>query len=188
MIRLALGRRAFGRLPWPAGILAAIVIVCACAGPGREKPAPPSGGAPRAPGAAQGGAAVNLPMQAGVWTRADAPKRIDARTIFDYMDGGGELYVGYRFDHLDVYEYSSRDQGSILVELYWMTSRDEALDCCRTIGEASRSSWTRGRPARRFRRCRPVARSSAAASSGSGRTTCTRASSLRAIRLPRASR
>jgi hypothetical protein len=127
MIRLALGRRAFGWLPWPAGILAAIVIVCACAGPGREKPAPPSGGAPRAPGAAQGGAAVNLPMQAGVWTRADAPKRIDARTIFDYMDGGGELYVGYRFDHLDVYEYSSRDQGSILVELYWMTSRDEAF-------------------------------------------------------------
>jgi hypothetical protein len=70
---------------------------------------------------------VNLPMQAGVWTRPGTPKRVDAQSIFDYMDGGGELYVGYRFDHLDVYEYTSSDQGSIVVELYWMKSADDAF-------------------------------------------------------------
>jgi len=70
---------------------------------------------------------VSLPKQAGVWTRPDTPKRIDAQTIFDYMDGGGELYLAYRFDHLDVYEYTSPDQGSILVELYWMRSPDDAI-------------------------------------------------------------
>ena len=105
-------------------VLGAIAVtLCGCAGPGRE-PAP--AGATRA-GAAPGGTAVNLPMQAAAWTRPAAPRRVDARTIFDYMDGAGELYVGYRFDHLDVYEYSSPDQGSILVELYWMRSPDEAF-------------------------------------------------------------
>jgi hypothetical protein len=70
---------------------------------------------------------VTLPIQAGAWTRPETAKRIDAQTIFDYMDGGGELYLGYRFDHLDVYQYTSRGQGSILVELYWMKSPDDAF-------------------------------------------------------------
>lgn len=70
---------------------------------------------------------MNLPMQAAAWTRPETATRIDARTIFDYMDGGGELYLGYRFDHLDVYEYTSRDHGSILVEIYWMRSPDDAF-------------------------------------------------------------
>jgi hypothetical protein len=42
------------------------------------------------------------------------------------MDGAGELYLGYRFQHLDVYEYTSPAQGEILVELYSMESPDDA--------------------------------------------------------------
>ena len=63
---------------------------------------------------------MNLPKQAGAWSRPETPRRITAQTIFDYMDGAGELYVGYRFGHLDVYEYTAADQslGTILVELY----------------------------------------------------------------------
>jgi hypothetical protein len=72
---------------------------------------------------------VDLPKQAGLWTRSDAPRRITADTIFDYMDGGGELYLGYRFDHLDVYEYKADDasRGTVLVELYWMQTSDDAF-------------------------------------------------------------
>lgn len=69
---------------------------------------------------------VTLPQSAGVWTRSQPPKRIEAKEIFDYMDGAGELYLGYRFDHLDVYEYESPKDDNILVELYWMKSSDDA--------------------------------------------------------------
>src|SRR5512144_522848 len=51
---------------------------------------------------------VTLPKTIGGWTRAGEPRKITSKTIFDYMDGAGELYIGYRFDHLDVFEYSSR--------------------------------------------------------------------------------
>lgn len=72
---------------------------------------------------------MNLPKQAGAWSRPETPRRITAQTIFDYMDGAGELYVGYRFGHLDVYEYTAADQslGTILVELYWMQTSDDAF-------------------------------------------------------------
>jgi hypothetical protein len=106
-----------------AAALVAVIVICACAEPGHEKPAAQGGRALEG----SGGPIVNLPKKAAAWTRPDAPKRIDAQTIFNYMDGGGELYLAYRFDHLDVYEYASADQGSILVELYWMRSPDDAF-------------------------------------------------------------
>lgn len=70
---------------------------------------------------------VTLPKTIDGWTRAGEPRKITSKTIFDYMDGAGELYIGYRFDHLDVFEYSSRDEDQILAELYWMESSDDAF-------------------------------------------------------------
>jgi len=70
---------------------------------------------------------MDLPRALGPWTRPDGSRRIDARSIFDYMDGAGELYLAYKFDHLDVVEYGSADQGSILVELYWMRTPADAF-------------------------------------------------------------
>jgi hypothetical protein len=72
---------------------------------------------------------VSLPKQAGRWVRPDEPRRITEETIFDYMDGAGELYLAYRFGHLDVYEYSAPEKrlGGIKGELYWMKSADDAF-------------------------------------------------------------
>jgi len=72
---------------------------------------------------------MNLPKAVGPWTRPDAPTVVTAETIFDYMDGAGELYVGYRFHHLDVFEYKAADAslGTILVELYWMKQSDDSF-------------------------------------------------------------
>ena len=70
---------------------------------------------------------MNLPQLVGAWKRADAPRTVTAAQIFEYMDGAGELYVGYRFDHLDVWHYVSPSQGDILVELYWMKTSDDAF-------------------------------------------------------------
>ena len=69
----------------------------------------------------------SLPRTIGEWTRPDSPKTITAENIFDYMNGAGELYVGYRFDHCDVYEYKSPAGKDILVELYFMKSTDDAF-------------------------------------------------------------
>ncbi len=40
---------------------------------------------------------IELPKTVEVWKRPDSPKVVDASNIFQYMDGAGELYLGYRF-------------------------------------------------------------------------------------------
>ena len=68
-----------------------------------------------------------LPKTVGLWTRPDSPKFVNAQNIFDYMDGAGELYIGYRFDHLEYYEYKAKSQEDILVEIYFMKTSDDAF-------------------------------------------------------------
>jgi len=68
-----------------------------------------------------------LPKTIELWTRQDLPRLVNAENIFDYMDGAGELYLGYRFDHLEAYEYEAKSQENILVELYFMETSDDAF-------------------------------------------------------------
>jgi len=70
---------------------------------------------------------IHLPKTVGVWTRPDSAQRINSQNIFEYMDGAGELYLGYHFNHLDVYEYTAEKANSILVELYFMKTSDDAF-------------------------------------------------------------
>jgi hypothetical protein len=70
---------------------------------------------------------VLLPKSVGIWTRPETPKIITAKNIFDYMDGAGELYIAYRFDHLESFEYRAETQKEILVELYFMETSDDAF-------------------------------------------------------------
>jgi hypothetical protein len=69
----------------------------------------------------------NLPKSVGVWNRPDSPQVIDFENIFKYMNGAGELYLGYRFRHLEVFDYTSASQDNILVELYFMETSDDAF-------------------------------------------------------------
>lgn len=68
-----------------------------------------------------------LPKTIGDWTRSLSPDVVTAENIFDYMNGAGELYLGYRFYRCDVYEYKSPTQKNILVEMYIMESSDDAF-------------------------------------------------------------
>jgi len=70
---------------------------------------------------------INLPKTIGNWTRPDSPRVVDSKNIFDYMNGAGELYLGYRFRHLDVFDYASDNREDILVELYFMETSDDAF-------------------------------------------------------------
>ncbi len=67
-----------------------------------------------------------LPEKINAWHRSAEFQRIDSTTIFDYMNGGGELYLGYRFNHLEVCEYLSENKNTILVEIYEMNTYDDA--------------------------------------------------------------
>jgi len=69
---------------------------------------------------------VTLPQLVGGWTLSGPAKRDEPNAIFDYMDGAGELYLGYRFKFLDVYEYTKPGESDILVELYLMDSSGDA--------------------------------------------------------------
>ena len=68
-----------------------------------------------------------LPKNVDAWTRPEAPRMITSETIFKYMNGAGELYLGYRFDRLEVFEYTADNQNDILVELYYMQTPDDAF-------------------------------------------------------------
>jgi hypothetical protein len=70
--------------------------------------------------------AISLPLQVGVWKRSELAQTILPPKIFEYMDGAGELYLAYQLERLEVFEYSSQDQDSILVELYWVKTADDA--------------------------------------------------------------
>ena len=68
-----------------------------------------------------------LPKTVGLWTRPDSPCMVNAENIFDYMDGAGELYIGYCFDYLESYKYKAKSQKNIQVELYFMKTSDDAF-------------------------------------------------------------
>ena len=70
---------------------------------------------------------VNLPQNVDGWTKSDRTQFINSNNIFKYMNGGGELYLAYRFDHLDVYSYEAKNQDKILVEVYQMKTTDDAF-------------------------------------------------------------
>ena len=101
-------------------VLAVLVpmVLVGCAPPADEPSAGPATAAPASEAA--GGPMIDLPKQVGPWERADSPKRITAATILDYMNGGGELYLAYRFNHLYVLEYKAADAslGTILVGVF----------------------------------------------------------------------
>lgn len=79
------------------------------------------------PGLVSGEQAMPLPKQVGTWKLSEGPRRIEPKAIFDYMDGGGELYLGYRFRYLEVYDYRDPVDTQILLEVYHMESSDDAF-------------------------------------------------------------
>jgi hypothetical protein len=70
---------------------------------------------------------INLPHKIDTWTLSGPVRPINAENIFEYMNGAGELYLGYGFDRLEVSEYSNGEENTILVEIYHMNTSDDAF-------------------------------------------------------------
>ena len=67
-----------------------------------------------------------LPQDISGWTRSRDDQVFGRDDIFDYMDGGGEIYLAYDFRALLVREYTKPESPSIVVEIYQMSSSEDA--------------------------------------------------------------
>ena len=79
-----------------------------------------------ASGAESAAAAMLLPERVGEWTRQDSSATYDRETIFDYIDGAGEVYRSYAFSDVVVAHYTRSGSPSITVELFDMGAQEDA--------------------------------------------------------------
>jgi hypothetical protein len=66
------------------------------------------------------------PQQVDGWKWDGQEKIYDPRTIFDYIDGAGELYLSYHFQKLKVCRFTRAGQGDLTAEVYDMGSSRDA--------------------------------------------------------------
>ncbi len=72
-----------------------------------------------------------LPAGIDGWVKSGEPETYDRSNLFDYMNGGAELYLAYDFQKLAVQRYSSPSEdparkNSITVEMYQMETSSDA--------------------------------------------------------------
>jgi hypothetical protein len=67
-----------------------------------------------------------LPQQIDGWTRGDSVATYDRQTIFDYIDGAGEVYRSYAFDQVTVVTYTDAQGRAVTVELFDMGNPSDA--------------------------------------------------------------
>jgi len=68
----------------------------------------------------------SFPAEVNGWQRAGKTQRFDRSTIFDYMNGAGELYLAYDFQRLYVQDYTKPDAPRITAEVYRMSTSEDA--------------------------------------------------------------
>lgn len=66
--------------------------------------------------------ALSLPVEIAGWKWDGAERRYDSRSVFDYIDGAGELFLAYGFQTLSVRRYEKADQPPLTLDCYDMGS------------------------------------------------------------------
>ena len=69
---------------------------------------------------------ISLPSAVEGWKWDGKELRYDPRTVFDYIDGAGELYLAYGFQHLTVRRFEGPNQPPLTLECYDMGSAEDA--------------------------------------------------------------
>jgi len=68
-----------------------------------------------------------LPREINGWEAKEKDALYDPQTIFDYIDGAGEVYRSYNFKQLLARRFSKRDQPDIVADLFEMASSKDAF-------------------------------------------------------------
>jgi hypothetical protein len=61
-----------------------------------------------------------LPARVGEWKKPAKPDIYDRRTIFNYIDGGAELYLAFDFEGAVTFEYAAGENDVIKVDIFDM--------------------------------------------------------------------
>ena len=72
-------------------------------------------------------AASLLPQEISGWRKSQDDQVYGRDNIFDYMDGAGEIYLAYDFRFVLVREYAKENAPLIVVEIYQMSSPEDAF-------------------------------------------------------------
>lgn len=73
------------------------------------------------------GAELALPEAVDGWQREERVLTYDAHTIFDYIDGIGEVYRAYNMQRVWVYRYRKEGHPSLTVDLFEMGTPEDAF-------------------------------------------------------------
>jgi len=68
-----------------------------------------------------------IPAEAGGWKSAGADQAFNAETIFDYIDGAGEVYRAFNMKLLASRRFSKSGQADVIVDLFDMGSSADAF-------------------------------------------------------------
>ena len=78
------------------------------------------------PGSNSDASAMLLPDRIDDWVRQDPPTTYDRETIFDYIDGAGEVYRSYAFADVAVARYARPGGPEVTVEIFDMGNAADA--------------------------------------------------------------
>lgn len=68
-----------------------------------------------------------IPQNTRMWVRKDAPLEYVGDNLFVYINGGAEIYEEYGFARVIVQDYTNKNDKTITLELYEMTSPESAF-------------------------------------------------------------
>ncbi|MGB7297452.1 MAG: DUF6599 family protein [Candidatus Aminicenantales bacterium] len=68
-----------------------------------------------------------LPSVIDGWKKADLPAIHDKANLFDYIDGGAELYISYNFKKLLAVRYTGTDEEEIIIDIFEMGNSHNAF-------------------------------------------------------------
>lgn len=69
----------------------------------------------------------DVPKEVNGWIAASEVDTYDRKTLFDYIDGGAELYLAYRFNKVEVYTYKKGGGPDIIMDIYDMGTPEDAF-------------------------------------------------------------
>lgn len=67
-----------------------------------------------------------LPSQVDPWVRSDSTEVYDRESIFEYINGAGEVYNSYAFSEVLVTRFKGGGDGELTVEIFDMGNQDDA--------------------------------------------------------------
>ena len=68
-----------------------------------------------------------LPDEIGGWKKAASPEIYDKTNLYDYIDGGAELYISYNFQNLLAVRYKGEGEEEIVIDIFDMGNSQDAF-------------------------------------------------------------